>query len=439
MSPSDRPTQPLQPDVLVLGGGPAGSTAAAFLARAGRRVLLVEKERFPRFHVGESLLPYNRPLFDALGVWPELQAAGFPRKTGAQFHLANGTKARRFVFRHGRFTRQPEIIQVERARFDELLLRHAARLGVEVREGWAAGVVAVHPDRVEVQATDPAGRAHRLVAAQVVDATGRANLTGNQAGLRVIHPRHRKLAVFGHFEGVFRDVGEAGGDTVIVRDADRWFWLIPISDTRTSVGLVLDRETFTAEGGEAAGVFESSVRRSVVMQARLHGAHRPGPLQVTSDFSYFNRRLTGPRLARVGDAAGFMDPIFSAGVYLAMWSGQLAAGALNAALTADNDGRGPLAAYEKRMARAMRVYWRLVEHYYTTPFMELFLEPRHRLGLPAAVLAVLAGDLEPAWPVRWRLELFYLLVHLQRSRPLVPRLDFRPAPAHAHPPTPAFP
>lgn len=424
-------------DVLVLGGGPAGSTAAALLARAGRRVILLEKDHFPRFHIGESLLPYNRSLFAALGVWPALQAAGFPRKTGAQFHLSNGTKSCRFVFRQGRFTRETETIQVERARFDELLLRHAGHLGADVREGWTAGTVAVHADCVEVQVTDPAGRGHRLVAAHVVDASGRANLTGNQAGLRVIHPRHRKLAVFGHFEGVFRDPGDAGGDTVIVRDADRWFWLIPISEARTSVGLVLDKEAFAAEGGEAGEIFWKAVRRSRVMSGRLQGAHLPGPLQVTSDFSYFNRRLAGPRLARVGDAAGFMDPIFSAGVYLAMWSGQLAAEAVAAALAAGSDGRGLLAAYEKRLGRAMRVYWRLVEHYYTTPFMELFLEPRHRLDLPAAVLAILAGELEPAWPVRWRLELFYLLVRLQRYRPLVPPLDFRPAPTHASPPTPA--
>lgn len=422
-------------DVLVLGGGPAGSTVAALLARAGWRVILLEKDHFPRFHIGESLLPYNRSLFAALGVWPALQAAGFPRKTGAQFHLSNGTKSRRFVFRQGRFTRETETIQVERARFDELLLRHAGHLGADVREGWTAGTVAVHADCVEVQVTDPAGRGHRLVAAHVVDASGRANLTGNQAGLRVIHPRHRKLAVFGHFEGVFRDPGEAGGDTVIVRDADRWFWLIPISEARTSVGLVLDKEAFAAEGGEAGEVFWTAVRRSRVMSGRLQRAHLPGPLQVTSDFSYFNRRLAGPRLARVGDAAGFMDPIFSAGVYLAMWSGQRAAEAVAAALAAGSDGRGLLAAYEKRLGRAMRVYWRLVEHYYTTPFMELFLEPRHRLDLPAAVLAILAGELEPAWPVRWRLELFYLLVRLQRYRPLVPPLDFRPAPTHASPPT----
>lgn len=418
-------------DVLIIGGGPGGSTAATLLARAGRRVLVLEKERFPRFHLGESLLPCNRPLFETLGVWPALQAAGFPRKTGAQFLIANGSKARRFVFRHGRFTRVPETLQVERARFDDLLLRNAHRHGAAVREGWTAGRVTLQPDHVMVEASDPAGRPRTFRAAHLIDASGRANLTGTQQGLRQVHPRHRKLAVFGHFDAVARDPGEAGGDTVIVRDLDRWFWLIPISPTRTSVGLVLDKDTFAAEGGDAAAVFWAAVRRSAVMRARLAGAHLPGALQVTSDFSYFNRRLAGPRLARVGDAAGFMDPIFSAGVYLAMWSGQLAAEAMDAALAEGTDGRRHLARYERRLRRAMRVYWRLVEHYYTTPFMELFLEPRYRLDLPAAVVAVLAGELEPAWPVRWRLELFYLLVRVQRYRPLVPRLDFSPVPSHA--------
>lgn len=422
----------MNPEVLIIGGGPGGSTAAALLAGAGRRVVVLEKESFPRFHIGESLLPYNRPLFEELGLWPALQAVGFPRKTGAQFLLANGSKARRFNFREGRFTRETETLQVERARFDALLLHHARIRGAAVREGWTAGRVSVQPDRVEVEATDPNGGSHRLTAAYLIDASGRANLTGNQQGLRVVHPRHRKLAVFGHFDQVWRDPGEAGGDTVIVRFTDRWFWLIPISATRTSVGLVLDKDAFSAEGQDATTMFWTAVRRSPVMRARLDGACPTGALQVTSDFSYFNRRLVGPRLLRVGDAAGFMDPIFSAGVYLAMWSGKLAARATLTALADAAAARRALATYQRRLSRAMRVYWRLVEHYYTTPFMELFLEPRHSWDLPAAVLAVLAGDLEPAWPVRWRLELFYLLVHLQRFRAVVPRLDFSlPAPASA--------
>lgn len=411
-------------DVIVIGGGPGGSTAAALLARAGTKVLLFEKERFPRFHIGESLLPYNRPLFEELGVWPALQAASFPRKTGAQFILANGSKSRRFVFRNGRFTRETEIIQVERARFDQILLENARKHGADVREGWTVGRVATAADRVEVEATDPGGRVQRFTAAQVIDASGRANLTGNQEGLREVHPRHRKVAVFGHFDGVARDAGEAGGDTVIVRFEQRWFWLIPVSDTRTSVGLVLDTADLAQAGGDPEAVFRAAVKASPVMQERMRGATVGAPIQTTADFSYFNRRLVGPRVVRVGDAAGFMDPIFSAGVYLAMWSGKLAAAAVGEAVAQGTDGAARFATYEWRLRRAMAVYWRLVGQYYTRPFMDLFLEPRHGFDLPAAVVAVLAGDLEPAWPIRWRLECFYFLVRLQKRWTLVPRMDY---------------
>jgi FADH2-dependent halogenase len=277
-----------------------------------------------------------------------------------------------------------------------------------------------------VKASRPDGQEHTLRASFVIDASGRANLTGNQENLRQVHPRHRKYAVFGHFTGVQRDSGEAGGDTVIVRDERRWFWIIPISTHKTSVGLVLDKADLERDGGDAEAAFHRAAASSIVMQARMARADLLGELHTTADFSYFNRRLAGPRLLRVGDAAGFMDPIFSAGVYLAMWSGKLAAEAVKEALADRANGAPVFAAYEKRLNRAMRVYWRLVENYYTTPFMELFLEPRHRFDLPAAVVAVLAGDLEPSWRIRWRLELFYLLVRVQARRALAPRISFAP-------------
>jgi flavin-dependent dehydrogenase len=419
-------------DAIVIGCGPGGSSAATFLAKAGRRVLVVEKEKFPRFHVGESLLPYNRALFEELGVWPALAAVGFPRKFGAQFHLANGTKTTRFEFRNGCFTRETEAIQVERAKFDHLLMENARRCGVEVREGWTVRRFASDADGVSVEAVDVDGKQHSLRAKFLLDASGRANITGNQEGLRENHPKHRKYAVYGHFTGVARDAGEPGGDTVIVRDADRWFWLIPVSGEKTSVGLVLDKRALEAEGGDAEAAFHRAVANSAVMRQRMAKAQVVGGIKTTADFSYFNRRLVGPRVVRLGDAAGFMDPIFSAGVYLAMWSGKLAAEATAAALAAGNDGHRKLARYERRLNKAMRVYWRLVEHYYTTPFMELFLEPRPTLQTPAAVVAVLAGDLEPAWHIRWRLEFFYLLVWLQGKRTLVPRISFAPDPPLGH-------
>lgn len=410
-------------DVLVLGGGPGGSSAATFLARAGRRVLVLEKEHFPRFHVGESLLPYNRRLFAELGVLEKLEAAGFVRKHGAQFHLGNGTKATKFVFARGAFTREPVAYQVERARFDELLLRHAAEAGAEVREGWTATRFRTTAEAVEVDAEADTGERATFRAGFLIDATGRGNLTGNQEGLREIHPQLKKLAVFGHFHGVRLDDGPEGGDTVIVRLEKKWFWLIPLSAEKVSVGCVLDRDEFAAAKEPPEAVFRRCVEAGPVMRERMAQARPAGPLHVTSDFSYKNRRLAGPRLLRVGDAAGFMDPIFSAGVYLAMHSGKLAAEAAHAALAAGDDGGPRLAAYERRVGRAMRFYWRMVENYYTKPFMELFLQPAARWDLPAAVNAVLAGELEGGWAMRWRLRVFFWLVRLQARFPLVPRLQ----------------
>lgn len=411
-------------DVIIIGGGPGGSSTASYLTRAGRRVLLLEKEVFPRFHIGESLLPYNQPILRELGVLDEIAAAGFPRKTGAQFRLGNGRGSTQFVFAQGRFTREPETVQVERAVFDHILLKNARKLGADVREGWSVQRFTSQPDGVSIEARDPAGTTRQFQAKFLIDASGRANLTGNQEGLREIHPKHRKLAIFGHFTGVARDPGERGGDTIIVRLDNKWFWVIPVSAEKTSVGLVIDSDEFAAANQPPADLFQHWVKLSPPMAQCMAEAKLLGTIQTTSDFSYHNRQFTGHRLLRVGDAAGFMDPIFSAGVFLAMWSGKLAAEVITEAIARNNDGRRRARQYEKRLHKAMRFYWRMVENYYTQPFMELFLQPRNHYDLPAAVNAMLAGELEAGWSVRWRLEYFFLLVKLQSRWPLVPRLSF---------------
>jgi FADH2-dependent halogenase len=411
-------------DAVVIGGGPGGSTAASFLARAGKHVLLLEKEHFPRFHIGESLLPYNRRLFQELGVLPAIEAAGFVPKYGAQFILGNSTLALKLNFRNGCFTRETLAFQVERAKFDHLLLNHARACGAEVREGCAVTRFAREDARVAVEARGPDGRLETHRASFLVDASGRGNCTGNQEGLRVIHPRLKKLALFGQFENVRLDAGPTAGDTLVVRLENKWFWLIPLSATRVSVGCVMDQEEYARAKLPPAEVFSRVWQTSAEMRARLSQARLVNAMQTTSDFSYYNRRLVGPRLLRVGDAAGFMDPIFSAGVLLAMHSGKLAAQTVADSLAAGDDGQRRLKAYEKRVFRAMRFYWHMVEHFYTTPFMELFLQPRWRYKLPDAMVAFLAGELAGGWSLKWRRRVFFWLVRLQAIRPVVPRLTF---------------
>jgi FADH2-dependent halogenase len=412
-------------DAITIGGGPGGSAAATYLARAGRRVLVLEKERFPRFHIGESLLPYNRELFEEMGVLPALEQAGFPVKHGAQFHLGNGSVHLKLKFRNGAFTRQTTAFQVDRARFDHILLQHAAQSGATIHEGWTVTRFKSEPHQVTVEARKDTGERRSFTAAYLLDCSGRANLTGNQEQLRITHRKLRKVALFGHFEGVRLDTDSGAGDTVIVRLADRWFWIIPTAPQRISVGLVMDQEAFARSGLSPAEMFDQVVRSSAEMQERMQSARLLTSIQATTDFSYYNRRLVGDRLLRVGDAAGFMDPIFSAGVYLAMYSGRLGARTVLECLNSDKQAASALAAYEKRVFEALRYYWDLSLGFYQKPFMELFMQPREVAQVRDAVVAILAGELDGGWKLRWRRAFFFLLVRMQRYRPVVPRLTFQ--------------
>ena len=388
------------------------------------QVLVLEKEKFPRFHIGESLLPYNHQIFEAMGVLPALEAAGFTKKFGAQFHLGDGTKCNKIFFREGAFTLETQAIQVERAIFDHLLMKHARVCGADVREGWTVRRFDRDSGGVTVETCDETGAPGQFRAAFLIDASGRGNVTGNQEGLRVVHRDLKKIALYGHFSGVPVDAGEAGGDTVIVRLENKWFWFIPLAPDKVSVGCVMDRDEFSSAGGSAENIFNTMVQSSLPVSERMRNARALSAVQAAGDFSYHNRRLVGPRLLRVGDAAGFMDPIFSAGVYLAMYSGRLAAEAVIASIDCADSGARRFAAYEIQVRRSMRLYLELVENFYTAPFVEVLLEPKDKWDLPSAVNAVLAGEVAGGWRVWWRLRVFFLIVKLQKRWPLVQRLAY---------------
>jgi flavin-dependent dehydrogenase len=239
--------------------------------------------------------------------------------------------------------------------------------------------------------------------------------------------------VFGHFKGVRVDEGEARGDTVIIRLENKWFWIIPLTEEKVSVGCVMDTDEFARMKKSPQEIFDDVVQSSVVTRERMKVASLIGAMHTTSDFSYTNKRFVGPRLLRVGDAAGFMDPIFSAGVYLAMHSGKLAAGMVQQSLAAGDDGSRRFRKYERQVYRSMEFYWKMVEGYYTTPFMELFMEPRDKFSMPAAITALLAGEVEGGFKIQWRLWLFFQLVKLQQRFGLVSRLDFSPSATPSEP------
>ncbi len=408
-------------DVAIIGGGPAGSTAAALLAQGGRRVVVLERDEFPRFHIGESLLPYSMGAFDRLGLQPWLQTNAFP-KYGGEIATACGTRRLKFYFKNGFRLARTSSYQVERATFDQMLLRRAAELGAEVREKTPVQRVSFDAEGADIELEGAA----RLRARYVIDAGGRHSVVGKELGQKIEYPHLKKFSCFAHYEGVQRDEGIDAGLTRLVRAETHWFWLIPLDETRTSIGVVMDSAEFKAWKCPPEEALARVIEESPVMRARMAAATRTTKVYSVGDYSYRHRRLTGPRWMLAGDAAGFIDPIFSTGVFLAIHSGEQCADAIESALAHPRRRAGCFRRYERGLHRVMDMYLRFVTAWYRAEFIEVFTTPTLRFQIAPAVNAVLAGNIGNSFAIWWRMQLFYLVVFLQRFVALCPRLE-RPA------------
>ncbi len=412
-------------DVAIIGGGPAGSTAAALLALASRRVIVFEREKFPRFHIGESLLPFSMKAFTRLGLHEKFSRAGFMKKFGGEIVGACSESGTKFYFKDGYRSQTDHAYQVTRGDFDKVLLDHAVECGAEVHEETSVDQVEFSNDEVEL-GIKYNGSFHSIRARYVIDASGRTSVLGRKFKIKKTYDHLQKLSIFAHYDGVWRAEGIDGTLTVLIRAIDRWFWLIPLSAERTSVGVVLDSEAFRNSKLRAEDFLEQALSEQPIIAKRMTDARRVSQVYVEADFSYRSARLHGDRWLLAGDAAGFIDPIFSSGVFLAVFSGELCADVLNEVLDHPRKARRLFAGYERAVNRAMDIYLRFVNAWYTKEFIEVFLAPRNILGLAPAVNAVLGGNVGNSFPIRWRMWVFYFLVWLQRHHPIAPRLTLVP-------------
>jgi flavin-dependent dehydrogenase len=401
-------------DVLVVGGGPAGSTVAALLADRGDKVLVVEKDRHPRFHIGESLLPLNVPMFEALGVKDEIEQIGMP-KFGVEFVSPWHDTTTHLDFAQAWDKRMFYSYEVRRSEFDHILLKNAATKGATVIEGCRISQVEF-PSEGGVIATgeDSHGRERRFTAKFLVDASGRDTLLASRLAIKQRNRRHASAAVFAHFTGARRLPGKAAGNISIFWFDHGWFWFIPLADGTTSIGAVCPPEFMKQRKSDVTSFLHSLIAQCPALAERLVDAQMTGPATATGNYSYRASQMSGQNFIMLGDAYAFVDPVFSTGVYLAMKSAFLGADVVSASLhRSAAEAKRELRRFETEMNAAIARFSWYIYRVNTPAMRDLFMAPRNVFRMQEAMLSLLSGDVFGESPIRSRLLLFKALFYFK--------------------------
>jgi 1H-pyrrole-2-carbonyl-[peptidyl-carrier protein] chlorinase len=397
-------------DIGIIGGGPAGATIASYLSKVGLSCVVLESALFPRPHVGESLIPATTPVLHDIGALPMVDAAGFPRKYGAAwtssaeskipamgFQLSQGFSAAEVLFkeRDQENVNQDYTYHVDRGRFDLLLLQHAESLGATIYEG-------VRVQRADMSDTCPrvvftmGRREVGLRVRMLVDASGRSTFLGRQFRLKVPDPVFNQYAIHTWFDGLDRSAlatDRKQADFIFIHFlpvTDTWVWQIPITETVTSVGVVTQKQHFTAARQDWEGFFWSSTGSRPELAEALRQSQRVRPFRPEGDYSYAMRAICGDRWLLIGDAARFVDPIFSSGVSVAMNSARLASQDIIAAAEKGDFSKSAFGTFESKLRRAVRNWYEFISIYYRLNilFTAFVADPRYRID----VLKMLQGD-----------------------------------------------
>lgn len=408
-------------DFAVAGGGPAGTSSAISLRQRGHSVVLFEREKFPRFHIGESLLSTANDHFAELGLAEKIADANFPVKWGARLFTHDGLSGRGVDFASVTEVKRPQTYQVPRAEFDRMLMERAREVGVDVREQHRVTACEFTPDAAILEVEGSTFRVRALV-----DATGRQGLIAKKFDLRKDEPRLANIAIFSHYSGVPLLEGDRPNDIRIVARADSgWFWLIPISAELMSVGVVLPKNLFMQmQEGTNEERLDRAIGDTPVVARLMKNAKREWPVRVEKDFSYSASKYAGDRWILAGDAGSFLDPVFSTGVSIAMESGIEAAAELDRALRADDFSGRSFAAFSRRQRKRYEIFRRFVIGFYSPEFRDLFFDPEPPRSMFQAVVTVLSGRWNARLRTRIFNRLFFILVAMQKRFALA-RVRFR--------------